>query len=300
MDDERNYHNIEHNFIGFSLFSKEHNSLPLVSCAIFCYVARKYGLDASLCGFPLHIVVIIRSSDMVDLDGRPLSTGSPRDEMYMDPYRNSSETSIADLRSQLQYIVSQPQHHASFLQPASTIDIITRCARNIRNSAENAADSYTSPIDLDSVKYAGAWAHILFGTPPLSAASTVRPPLNILREVLPALLEQFVTNFTSDIALVEKYTVPLFRGLDEYEPLREAMRSMRVTDKKSKQARRRDTLERQNVRYTVGEVFQHKRYGYYGAIIGWDVKCEAGSEWEQHNAVSRLTKGPAQSFYHTL
>ena len=53
------YHHIRHNFIGLALLDKNHSSLPLISVAIYCCVARHFGLDAHPCGFPFHVYAMV-------------------------------------------------------------------------------------------------------------------------------------------------------------------------------------------------------------------------------------------------
>ncbi|XP_043929613.1 uncharacterized protein LOC122803960 isoform X2 [Protopterus annectens] len=36
-----------------------------------------------------------------------------------------------------------------------------------------------------------------------------------------------------------------------------------------------------SVKFHVGQVFLHKRYGYVGVIVGWDAKAKAPEEWLQ-------------------
>ncbi|KFV04119.1 hypothetical protein N340_11935, partial [Tauraco erythrolophus] len=36
------------------------------------------------------------------------------------------------------------------------------------------------------------------------------------------------------------------------------------------------------IRFSVGQVIVHKRLGYSGVIVGWDVKANAPEEWLQH------------------
>jgi len=35
------------------------------------------------------------------------------------------------------------------------------------------------------------------------------------------------------------------------------------------------------VEYYVGQIFKHKKYGYYGVITGWDRQCNAPMNWKQ-------------------
>ena len=54
------------------------------------------------------------------------------------------------------------------------------------------------------------------------------------------------------------------------------------------------------VKFRVGQVFLHKRYGYYAVIIGWDHKCRAADEWIAQMDIDRLPGGRNQSFYKVL
>ena len=35
------------------------------------------------------------------------------------------------------------------------------------------------------------------------------------------------------------------------------------------------------VEFYVGQIFKHKKFGYYGVIIGWDRLCNAPMNWKQ-------------------
>uniref|UniRef100_A0A8C8SJ54 Hemimethylated DNA-binding domain-containing protein n=1 Tax=Pelusios castaneus TaxID=367368 RepID=A0A8C8SJ54_9SAUR len=39
----------------------------------------------------------------------------------------------------------------------------------------------------------------------------------------------------------------------------------------------------ESVQFNVGQVIVHRRLGYSGVIVGWDVKARAPEEWLQHN-----------------
>ncbi|XP_021246392.1 uncharacterized protein LOC110395819 isoform X1 [Numida meleagris] len=38
----------------------------------------------------------------------------------------------------------------------------------------------------------------------------------------------------------------------------------------------------ESIQFSVGQVIVHKRFGYLGVIVGWDVKAKAPEEWLQH------------------
>lgn len=42
-------------------------------------------------------------------------------------------------------------------------------------------------------------------------------------------------------------------------------------------------IERKDVKFRVGQVIKHKKFGYRGVIIGWDYKAKAPDHWLQVN-----------------
>jgi len=54
------------------------------------------------------------------------------------------------------------------------------------------------------------------------------------------------------------------------------------------------------VEYYVGQVFRHKKYDYYGVIVGWDRECVAPERWKKDNLGSRWQKMQKQPFYSVL
>ncbi|KAJ5377893.1 uncharacterized protein N7496_005302 [Penicillium cataractarum] len=289
----RQYHALEHNFLGLALNSPGHNSLPLISAAIYCYVAQAIGLDAHPCGFPFHVHVVITPPSGVDMNGEAVSGVDSGPPMYLDPFRGARETPVSDLRDQLIFLGASETEQVAFLGPSLTSEIVQRCSRNIWtsiNSTPNPPDGHATSVDVVSAKYASLWSSML-----LTGDSR---PMD-LRHHLPLLMEIFATDFPSDIFLVEQYIVPLFQGLFEHEHILESLHVMRAVDEIPKQVRRR-TGENQNIRYSVGQVFRHRRYHYRAIITGWDRECGAGEQWMRRMGIDRLQAGRHQSFYHVL
>lgn len=288
----REYYSLEHNFLGLALKSPGHNSLPLISAAIYCYVAQGLNLDARPCGFPFHVHVIIRPQPGRDMNGRTLAETEEEDPMYLDPFRGGRETPVLDLRNQLTFLGAPSTHQPALLGDSPTSDIILRCGKNILNSVYSMphSSSHTTPVDLVSAKYAALWSIML-----LSGDARRMD----LRHQLPLLMEMFATDFPSDIFLVEQYIVPLFDGLFEHEHILESLHVMRAVDEIPKQVRKRSAGNK-HIRYRVGQVFRHRRYQYRAIITGWDSECGAGEQWMRRMGIDRLQAGRHQSFYHVL
>ena len=309
---ESHYHDLQNNFIGIALQHEEHPSLPLISVAIYCSVARRLALDARPCGFPFHVLAIIKPANGLSLDGRPLGVSSGAESMYMDPFRSNQEAPIEDLRSLLVALGVPASCHAMYMDATPTGEIVLRTGRNIstsvltaqrtaieRNHGGNDHLTTTSTfLELESAAYSSLWASLLLGIPPDGdgpVAATLRR-----RRDLPSIVYHFETHFPTDVSLIENYIVPLFQNHGEYAQLRDTVRVVRAGDIMPKHVKKRTEEISQHVRYRIGQVFQHKRYNYQAVIIGWDVECGADEPWMAQMRVHELSKGRHQSFYHVL
>ncbi len=53
-------------------------------------------------------------------------------------------------------------------------------------------------------------------------------------------------------------------------------------------------------KYSIGQIFQHQQYHYWGVICGWDLICMASVSWQIQMGIRNLTRGASQPFYHIL
>jgi len=299
--------------MGIALFDDDHPSLPLISTALYCCVAKRLGLDARPCGFPFHVYTVVAPPHGFDLNGSRLPVGAkPARFMYMDPFRSTEETPPTDLQAQLRQIGVSSTSHTHVMGPAPTPEMVLRSSRNILTSVQDAhrntmvarnggndrgSQSNLFP-DLESAFYGALWACLLLGISPGGDGPVVAMVQR--RNFLPHIVEQFETHFPTDASLIERYIVPLFQNFGEYAQLRDAVRVMRAGDSMPKQIKTRNNNHSKDVRHSVGQVFQHKRYSYVAVITGWDVECSAGARWEAQMRVHELPRGRNQSFYHVL
>ncbi|KAL4930579.1 Hemimethylated DNA-binding protein YccV like-domain-containing protein [Aspergillus undulatus] len=291
----REYHCLEHNFLGVALNDPGHNSLPLVSAAIFCHVAQMLGLNARPCGFPFHVHVIIMPPPGHDIDGNEISNGDILDgePIYMDPFRSDEETPVSDMRTQLNFLGASPIELSAFLGASRTSEIVLRCSKNILNSVQRInrlPRGVGVPVDVDCARYAALWSSLLH--------SNHLPPAE-LRHHLLWLMELVATDFPSDIHLVEQYIASIFRGTLEFDHIMESLHVIQTVDEIPKQVKRRSP-EHEAVKHHVGQVFKHRRYDYTAVITGWDAECGAGEQWMRRMGVDNLQSGRYQSFYHVI
>ena len=309
---DTSYLALRNSFIGLVLRSPTHESLPLISVAIYCAVARRLGLDARPCGFRYHVYTLVYAPKNYNLDGEYKPTNSKHlDFMYLDPFRSSFEVQQGDLQRLLREMGVPTNQHATYLSDANTREMVLRTARNIMNSVQTirqaeaglrgirASCPYTCP-DMDNAFYSTIWAMLVLD-PADDPTSTTQPTITVTRrrQFLPYLLEHFQTHFPWDVTLLSRYVIPMFYNQPEAHRLFRFVQTMHRDDKMRKPVVRR-TERTKNVNFKVGQLFQHKRYFYEGVITGWDVSCGAGEDWIQNMGVDRLPGGRDQAFYHVL
>lgn len=306
---DTSYRALANSFIGLVLSSATHESLPLISVAIFCAVARRVGLDARPCAFLFHVHTLVYAPPRHTLDGvyKP-SSSSSLDYMYLDPFRSSNEVRQGDLQRTLREMGVPSQDHGQFLTDTTTREMVLRTARNVMHSVQTIRQTEAGmrgiqaswlnfQPDMDNAFYATLWSMLILSpnhdSPMLSTAVTRR------RQYLPYLLDQFQTHFPWDVTLLERYIIPMFHDQPEGQRLYHFVQSMHQVDVMRKPVLNRDE-KAANVKFKVGQLFQHKRYSYEGVVTGWDVSCDAGEEWIQNMDVDGLPSGRNQAFYHVL
>ena len=297
ISSDSQYHDLQNNFIGIALRDRSHPSLPLISVAIYCCVAQRLGIDAEPCGFPFHVLAIIKPSQGRILDGRHIEPGQSSETMYLDPFRSNEEIFVKDLRVQLQRLGYPPSGFPKLLGAYSTVEIVRRSAENIINSLKAIRRDHRtghSFPDVDGAFYAAVWAVLL-----MPEGSTITPGAQ-RASCLSHITELIEKHFLTDTWLIEKYTLPLIEDRLQHEQLRDTIRVIRTTDHMPKHAKGRTLDSMRNVQYKVGQVFHHKRYHYKAVITGWDVECAATDDWMTHMGVHDLPRGKYQGFYHVL
>jgi F-box protein 21 len=306
---DTSYRALRNSFIGLVIRSATHDSLPLISVAIYCAVAKRVGLDARPCGFLFHVYTLVYAAPNHNLDGEYKPSSSVGlDYMYLDPFRSTSEVRQGDLQRVLRDMGVPSSEHRGFLSHTNTREMVLRTARNIMNSVQtirqteagmrNVQASWMSSYpDMDNAFYATIWAMLLLG--PNDDNSDLAHTTTRRRQYLPYLLEHFQTHFPWDVTLLSRYVIPLFNNQPEGHRLLQFVQSMHQGDAIPKPSVKR-TERTVNVEFKVGQLFQHRRYAYEGVVTGWDVVCDANEDWIQNMGVDRLPNGRNQAFYHVL
>jgi F-box protein 21 len=314
---DASYRALRNSFIGIVLSSSTHQSLPLISVAIYCSVAKRLGLDARPCGFLFHVYTLIYAPKDYTLDGQYKPTNSDDTEfMYLDPFRSSDEVHQSDLRRVLREMGVSTAEHEHFLTATNAREMVLRTARNIMNSVQTIRQaeagvagvhamhginsSWTNAYpDMDNSFYATVWASFMLSPEEVDESASVPSTSIPRRQYLPYLLEHFQNHYPWDITLLERFVFPMFYDHPEGEALVEFVNVEHTSDRLPKVAKQR-TARTLDVKFKVGQLFRHKRYHYEGVITGWDINCAQREDWIQHMGVDRLPHGRDQSFYHAL
>lgn len=307
------YGQIQQNFIGLALSERNHEALPLITNVIFCSVAERLGMEASPCGYPYHIYSIVQAQPNTTLDGAHAPNSESPDVMYLDPFRSTEEVSRLDLEGQLRSMGASAASFATYLEAANPVEMVIRTARNIRRAVESGnglADPAASTIgiqyththlNLHSALHAALWAWLY-----LERGDAVRGgeeaggiALHRRRILISKVVQQCLEFYPWEIWLVERYMASLFHDLPEEGDFLYIIQREHTADRNKKALKRRGEHTR-DVKYRVGQCFKHKRYGYYGAVVGWDPYCNAGDDWMHAMNIDGLPNGRNQAFYNVL
>ncbi|KAL7905696.1 hypothetical protein GGI35DRAFT_471570 [Trichoderma velutinum] len=288
---ERNYRNLRNCLIGQALRHPDHESIPIISTAIFCCVASRLDIDARCCAFPTHVHAIVYSPAGHALDGEIVEDLEAQPQrMFLDPYGSDYEIQLPYLQMTLTRLGLQ-EHAALFLAPFPASTIAMRTAQNIRATLARISDMQDhahpelsqlmhgdSRMNADACLYAASWATLLL-TPPNNTTWLER---------LAKFLRRFPGAWPEDVWMVEKYLWPLYssvanprdgfpRNIDAgFGNPWQFWQFVRDADGMAPLVHRRDLCDDpRGPPFKVGQVFRHRRYGWLGAITSWH---ERGSQ----------------------
>ncbi|KAK4156816.1 hypothetical protein C8A00DRAFT_30251 [Chaetomidium leptoderma] len=286
MDDpEINYRNLRNCLIGHALSDETHPSLPIISSAIFTCIAERLGMAAFCLAFPSHVHAAVYAPPGRDLDGDETDdTDGERKRMCLDPYGSDHEVTLGDLRLRLVEF-GWTQGTDAFLKPSPVPMIVQRTGQNIKathdtvenltendilQSAMKSLRSGHPVLNMDAAVYASMWAELL-----LKQTSSFHWDSNLV-----SFLQKFALSRSEDVWIVQKYLVPLYdrfitsrpnpRPRIGWQNVHEILAMLENLDNRRPEVSRRYTEDiSTRVRYKIGQVFRHRRYGYIGIINGW-------------------------------
>lgn len=315
MTDHSKYRLLTNCLIGHALLEPHHDSLPVISTAIFVALAHRLDIPAAPCAFPSHVHVVVSRTETEGLDG-PTKTPIDQDTdmmMYLDPYGSNYEVSKEELRTRLIERGWDGSSTIPYLRPTADHEIVLRVAQNIRASCTSAMgwsgsvnnnNSTNSRINQregnpfftmlygrntlqrnaatirDTAMYTTLWSAVLMVQPEEREDWT---------DLLIGVLSMVASDWTEDVWMVQKYLGPLFdrhRARFPTHQIDPALPDVWMWCMQVKQADRlplypmyrsnSSVAEMSEVKFRIGQVVRHKRYDFIGIIIAWSVKNNAG------------------------
>lgn len=292
LGDGREHRSMKNNFLSFNLLQGDHASLPLQSAVIFCGVARRLGITAHLCNYPAHIYVVVL------LDGLQVSQlPNQQHTIYLDPYSDDKPVSLSGLVRRLRMFGIPEDEFSGYLAPAPTREIVLRTCRNIIRSYQDWRRGILQeepPLMNHDAFYSFLWCMSLVedSTSGVGGGVWYRPHMTHLTTV-------FSDHHPEDLDLVDRYISPLFGTHPDRREYDSAMEEMRRSETRPRPVVPRGE-DSKHVKYKIGQMLQHKRYGYIGIVRRWDARCLASDQWITQMGVERLPKGKQQPFYDVM
>eukprot|EP00051_Salpingoeca_urceolata_P014777 m.188447 g.188447 ORF g.188447 m.188447 type:complete len:546 (-) comp18186_c0_seq3:205-1842(-) len=165
---------------------------------------------------------------------------------------------------------------------ATPVKVLFRMAMNVLNIFES--DPELQPQALSTLDF---MATISPTFPVETMRASMRLQTGAALEDLPELLQQIGQRMPALLDMGEERQ-RLQRMEEHTLQLLEAAKTPRVMTRTDR------------VLYRVGQVVEHRLYGYEATIRGWDSECRMSQSWILRMGVHRLPNGPNQPFYHVL
>jgi F-box protein 21 len=309
---DETYSNLRNRLLGQALLRNEHCSIPIISAVIYSSIAKRLGLNAAPVCFPGHVRVVVNRTMGQDLDGNTLRVGEIgwSERMFLDPFGSDEELSQREVRSimRLYNIFDYPGTHGYAWLAAQPAELVQRNAYNILDTchqfARHAADPETQNLHpLADLGYGDPETHVMAAVHASLWAFVLSTPVDdpLWRNHNRKFLGNIMNNWREDAWLLERYAPRVdddHSYLDPHErtdveSVTEVLRFIRSLDSRRPTVHRRYAEEvTRNVKYRVGQVFRHTRYGSMGVIVGWDpdgtATISAGSQATQAFAPRHL------------
>lgn len=315
---ERDYRNLRNCLIGQALQHEDHESIPIISSAIYCSMAQRIGLDARCNAFPGHIHVVVSPPPGRDLDDKQVDEATePGKRMYLDPHGSDDEVPAKELRRLLARFGSD--NSTAAMEPTPTSSTIIRTANNIRFSYETFLEQQdrdgetnltrllhgSGPMNVNACYYASLWAMLIMV--PTSSFEW--------EEFFDVFMDRFCRHWPEDVWLVEKYVMPLYERFAAQRrrlirpassDVNDAWRVVRYTqqaDNLPPSVFRRSDKGNEDVPFKIGQVFRHRRYGWMGVITGWTLmrgdsrRTEGSDDPDTPDPDLEIVRNPEKTYF---
>ncbi|KAH7927275.1 YccV-like-domain-containing protein [Leucogyrophana mollusca] len=267
-----------HNRFPHRFLTTHKETIPISLVFIFVCIARRLGIDASPVDFPARVLAHVSSPDPKVSD------------VYIDVFGSSTQAILSprdDIPRLLMQAGVTPISMTRYVKPAGPDFVLIRASRNILASSLLPPPGVIIPEDdVHIANYIGLAVGLLFMND---------------RNYL-AGIQSHLVQFPLDLCavLIDSLASLLQPSLKE-ELIASCVVVAEEENAASETIYRRSTLPAPTkIKHFVGQVFQHKMYGYIGFIYGWEPTCMATERWIAQMDVDSLSRGRHQPFYHVI
>eukprot|EP00216_Chloropicon_sp_CCMP2111_P006955 CAMPEP_0198235402 /NCGR_PEP_ID=MMETSP1446-20131203/1294_1 /TAXON_ID=1461542 ORGANISM="Unidentified sp, Strain CCMP2111" /NCGR_SAMPLE_ID=MMETSP1446 /ASSEMBLY_ACC=CAM_ASM_001112 /LENGTH=987 /DNA_ID=CAMNT_0043916551 /DNA_START=93 /DNA_END=3056 /DNA_ORIENTATION=- len=251
--------------------------IPISLAVVYAAVGRRAGVPVRMIKLPGHFLVAIGDAYVDVFNGGQIQS---QEEAFRRTYSSPNFRNM-----------SRSQIHQCLDQSSCMTTINMRLCDNLINSFADLKDykrllpMLSLVVAMGSFKsnYLLMYAHVWASLDSYDKAT----------EVLNQVIETGSTSMSSQI---QKYLQE--RCTPFAEKFRKAKELYLEGWFPQKEMRRKTAYP--HVKYRIGEVMQHGRYGYRGVIYGWDPICRADEAWVKEMGVAQMSRGRKQPFYRVL
>jgi len=283
------YRNLIHSFISFTLMNKGTGNLPLQSAVIVCCLARRFQIRASPTNTPTHVLICV--------DPSPDGTADISEYLLFDPWEPNemSHAMYAERFSRLIHMTGQSIEDS--IRPAMVEKLIERTVKNLLSSYsewERKIIPWKQVIHPFTALYAVQWIECLF----LSTSENHSVERNDLASVFDrgTFGDDMKRDFPQDYITLGN----VLKDSMKFPNIMACWREIKEQDEEIDRVRGHRRGQGSRVKYKIGQVLRHVRYGYKGVIVAWHDKCSQGESWIRRMGVDDLEGGADQPFYDVL
>jgi len=242
---------------------------------VFVAIARRLGIAASPTDFPHRVIAHVSSSnpDVSDI--------------YIDVY-GSSTKAVLSARDDIPRLLIQagitPASMLRYIAPSTASHMLLRAGRNILSSLRMLPQDIISGVsesDCEAAMYACYCVNIL---------------LTGDDQVVPHLVNR-LSHFPLDLGPVLHDTFAPLLHARSAQVLMDGCKDVMAAEEDAAKVQNTRSGTTQHVKYFLGMIFEHVKYGYLGCIRGWEPNCMASEDWVVQMDVDSLPRGRNQPFY---
>lgn len=268
QNQQLDYRNLRNCFIGQALRDSKHESIPIISSAIYCCIAERIGLQADCFLAPICVHVVVTAPTGYDLDN---NRSEEEHQMYLDPFGTDGEVPL----DRLEHLVSHADMTvASLRNSGSVLAVTTRTAHNIEAS-HTAGSRRSDPLSLSRLLhghaamnrqlslYASRWALLALQAP--FTRLWVERQTQLLKQIMRDwpedewIMSNYVTTqghrSGSDVAMQHMDLFVMNRARHPEQPQPASFQNQLTAARVAP--------------FQLGQIFMHRRYGWLGAVVGF-------------------------------